>query len=46
MTLMNLIYSKLLTLSSYSIKEANVGKIINIVSGDLNGLEGLIVLVF
>lgn len=46
MTLVNLVYEKLTQLSSYSIKEANIGKILNLVSGDINALEHLFITLF
>lgn len=46
MTLVNLVYDKLTDLSAYSIKEANIGKILNLISGDINMLEFNFVLIF
>lgn len=36
MMLVNLVFNKLTDLSSFSIKEANIGKILNLISGDIN----------
>lgn len=36
MLLVNLVFIKLTELSSFSIKEANIGKILNLISGDIN----------
>ncbi|CAD8134461.1 unnamed protein product [Paramecium octaurelia] len=46
MTLINLVYVKLTDLSAYSIKEANIGKILNLVSGDINYLEFVFIMIF
>lgn len=46
MTLINLVYIKLTELSAYSIKEANIGKILNLVSGDINYLEFVLIMIF
>lgn len=46
MILINLVYKKLTLLNAFSIKEANVGKIINLISGDLSLLEYHFVLIF
>ena len=42
--LVNLLYRKINSLSNYSVKKANVGKIINLVSNDLNIAEFKIML--
>jgi ATP-binding cassette subfamily C (CFTR/MRP) protein 4 len=39
MILLNFLFEKVTNLSSFSIKEANIGKILNIISGDINQLE-------
>ncbi|CAD8050089.1 unnamed protein product [Paramecium sonneborni] len=46
MTLINLVYIKLTELSAYSIKEANIGKILNLISGDINYLEFVLIMIF
>ena len=46
MILINLVYHKLTELNTFTIKGANMGKIINLVSGDFNLLEYNMVLVF
>ena len=46
MILINLVFKKLTELNSFSIKEANMGKIINMVSSDLNYLELYIPTIF
>jgi ATP-binding cassette subfamily C (CFTR/MRP) protein 4 len=46
MILINLVFKKMTQLNAYSIKEANVGKIINLISGDLSLLEYHFVVVF
>ncbi|CAD8103786.1 unnamed protein product [Paramecium sonneborni] len=46
MTLINLVYLKLTELSAYSITEANIGKILNLVSGDINYLEYVFITIF
>lgn len=46
MTLVNLVYEKLTELSGFSIKEASIGKILNLVSGDINALEHLFITMF
>lgn len=46
MVLINLVYIKLTELSAYSIKEANIGKILNLVSGDINYLEFVLIMIF
>ncbi|CAD8098745.1 unnamed protein product [Paramecium primaurelia] len=46
MTLINLVYLKLTELSAYSIAEANIGKIFNLVSGDINYLEYVFITIF
>lgn len=37
--LANVIYKKISKLSSHTIRQANIGKVINIVSSDLNSIE-------
>ena len=39
-------YEKVISLTNYSMKKANIGKIINLVSNDLNVAEHKIVLLF
>lgn len=39
MILMNFIFDRILELKAYEIKELNVGKIMNLVSGDINTIE-------
>ncbi|CAD8164668.1 unnamed protein product [Paramecium octaurelia] len=46
LTLINLVYHKLTELSAYSMKEANIGKILNLISGDINYLEYVFIMVF
>lgn len=46
LSLINLVYIKLTELSAYSIKEANIGKILNLVSGDINYLEFVFIIIF
>lgn len=46
MLLINLVYIKLTELSAYSIKEANIGKILNLISGDINYLEFVFIMIF
>lgn len=46
MVLINLVYIKLTELSAYSIKEANIGKILNLISGDINYLEFMFIMIF
>mgnify|MGYP001810183301 CR=1 FL=1 len=46
MVLINLIYEKITDLSAYSVKEANVGKILNLISGDISVLEYNFIFVF
>lgn len=46
MTLVTLVYFKLTELSSFSIKAANMGKILNLMSGDINALDFLLVIIF
>ncbi|CAD8195654.1 unnamed protein product [Paramecium octaurelia] len=46
MTLINLVYQKLTELSAYSIVQANIGKILNLVSGDINQLEYVFITIF
>jgi ATP-binding cassette subfamily C (CFTR/MRP) protein 4 len=36
---MNILYSKINSLTAYSIKEANVGKLVNMISADLNLID-------
>ncbi|KAL4493905.1 hypothetical protein ABPG73_010183 [Tetrahymena malaccensis] len=38
-TFMKLLYQKIITLSAFSVKQASVGKLINLVSNDLNTLD-------
>ncbi|CAD8094735.1 unnamed protein product [Paramecium primaurelia] len=46
MLLVNLVFIKLTELSSSSIKEANIGKILNLISGDINQLEQILYMIF
>ncbi|CAD8086391.1 unnamed protein product [Paramecium sonneborni] len=46
LSLINLVYIKLIGLNSYSFKKANIGKILNIVSGDINTLEQMFSMIF
>ncbi|CAD8095839.1 unnamed protein product [Paramecium sonneborni] len=46
LSLINLVYIKLIGLNSYSFKQANLGKILNIVSGDINTLEQMFSMIF
>ena len=46
MALINYVYIKLTELSAYSIKEANIGKILNLISGDINYLEFVFIMIF
>ncbi|CAK58833.1 unnamed protein product (macronuclear) [Paramecium tetraurelia] len=46
MTLINLVYQKLTELSAYSIVQANIGKILNLVSGDINQLEYVFITIY
>lgn len=39
LVIVNTLYKKISNLTSHSIKEANVGKVINLVSSDLNSTE-------
>ncbi|KAL4493366.1 hypothetical protein ABPG73_007173 [Tetrahymena malaccensis] len=38
-TIMKILYQKITTLSAFSLKQANVGKLVNLVSNDLNTLD-------
>lgn len=46
MMLLNMIFDKVINLSSFSIKKANIGKILNLMSGDINQLEYFFTFVF
>ncbi|CAD8192264.1 unnamed protein product [Paramecium octaurelia] len=46
LTLINLVYIKLIELNQYSFKQANIGKILNILSGDINTLEQVLSMIF
>jgi len=46
MAVLNLMFEKITNLSAFSIKTANIGKILNIISGDINGLEYNLLLPF
>ncbi|CAK67718.1 unnamed protein product (macronuclear) [Paramecium tetraurelia] len=46
LSLINLVYIKLIGLNSYSFKQANIGKILNIISGDINTLEQMFSMIF
>ncbi|CAD8094625.1 unnamed protein product [Paramecium sonneborni] len=45
MMLVNIVFNKLTDLSSFSIKEANIGKILNLISGDINQLEQVLYMI-
>lgn len=46
MTLISLVYNKSIELSPVSLKSKNVGRILNLVSGDINSLSVLLVTFF
>ncbi|CAD8079900.1 unnamed protein product [Paramecium primaurelia] len=46
LNLINLVYIKLIGLNSYSFKQANIGKILNLISGDINTLEQMFSMIF
>ncbi|CAD8185803.1 unnamed protein product [Paramecium pentaurelia] len=46
LNLINLVYIKLIGLNSYSFKQANIGKILNLISGDINTLEQMFSIIF
>ncbi|CAD8128064.1 unnamed protein product [Paramecium sonneborni] len=46
LSLINFVYIKLIGLNSYSFKQANIGKILNLISGDINTLEQMFSMIF
>ncbi|CAK69303.1 unnamed protein product (macronuclear) [Paramecium tetraurelia] len=46
LNLINLVYIKLIGLNSYSFRQANIGKILNLISGDINTLEQMFSMIF